>query len=58
MQAVVPELGHVIRAARTPFLQEFGLYAGIGGVLLLGMGQIWGKDDDDSDDNDDSEDVQ
>ncbi|MEP7738839.1 signal peptidase I [Nocardioides sp. 31GB23] len=53
VQAVVPKVGSVIRALRTPVLNDVILYGALGAVLLLGLGRIWaGEDTDDSDDDD------
>ena len=53
VQAVVPKVGSVIRALRTPVLNDVILYGALGAVLLLGLGRIWASEDtDDSDDAD------
>ena len=45
VQAVVPKVGSVIRALRTPVLNDVILYGALGAVLLLGLGRIWSGDD-------------
>ncbi len=51
VQAVIPQVGSVIRALRTPVLNDVLLYGALGAVLLLGLGRIWaGDDEDDTDD--------
>jgi signal peptidase len=47
VQAVIPKVGSVIRALRTPVLNDVILYGALGAVLLLGLGRIWSGDDED-----------
>ena len=47
VQAVIPKVGSVIRALRTPVLNDVILYGALGAVLLLGLGRIWSSDDED-----------
>jgi signal peptidase I len=49
MQAVVPEAGKAIRVLRAPAVQHGVLWAALGGLLLLGLISIWGKDRADDD---------
>ncbi|CAI9404212.1 signal peptidase I [Nocardioides sp. T2.26MG-1] len=46
MQAVVPELGSVIRAFRAPAVQHGIFWVALAGLLLLGLSTIWAKDRD------------
>ncbi|MEN8704710.1 MAG: signal peptidase I [Nocardioides marinisabuli] len=47
VQAVIPQVGSVIRALRTPVVNDVILYGALGAVLLLGLGRIWSSDDED-----------
>ncbi|QKE02039.1 signal peptidase I [Nocardioides marmotae] len=57
MQAVVPKLGTVIRALRSPVVQDGVLWVALGGALLLGMSLIWSGDDEDETDEDETDGV-
>jgi signal peptidase len=46
VQAVVPELGNVIRAMRSPVIHHVVKWVALGGLILLGMTSIWGRKDD------------
>ena len=46
VQAVIPEVGSVIRALRTPVVADVLLYGALGTVLLLGLSRIWARDED------------
>jgi signal peptidase len=49
MRAVVPHLGTAVRALRSPVVQHGVLWVGFGGLLLLGLTTIWGRDDSERD---------
>jgi signal peptidase len=43
VKAVIPHLGAVIRALRTPFVQGFVFWGATAGVVLIGLCGIWGR---------------
>ena len=45
MRAVVPHLGTAVRVLRSPVVQHGVLWVGFGGLVLLGLSTIWGKDE-------------
>ena len=47
MQAVVPKLGTVIQAMRTPLVANGLKWVALAGLILLGLTQIWARSDDD-----------
>ncbi|MCD4535497.1 signal peptidase I [Nocardioides sp. cx-169] len=49
VQAVVPEVGHVIRAMRSPVVHHVVKWVAVGGLILLGLTSIWGRSNDDED---------
>jgi signal peptidase I len=57
MQAVVPKLGTVIRAMRSPIVSHGLKWVALAGLILLGLTQIWSRTDetDDTKDNDDTD---
>ena len=56
--AVVPKVGHVIRALRVPAFQQGVMWVSLGSLLLLGLVMIWGRnEDDDENDEEDDDDV-
>jgi signal peptidase len=53
MKAVVPKLGSAIRVLRAPAVQHGIFWVAFGGLLLLGLSTIWGKNpENDSDEQD------
>lgn len=66
MQAVVPKLGTVIRAMRSPIVSNGLKWVAVAGLILLGLTSIWSRSDDEDPetatattdtDTDDDEDV-
>ena len=51
VQAVVPDLGNVIRAMRSPVIHHVVKWVALGGLLLLGLTTIWGRDEDEQDES-------
>ena len=49
MRAVVPEIGTAIRALRAPLVQHLVQWVALGGLILLGLVSIWGKESSDED---------
>lgn len=46
MQAVVPKLGTVIRAMRTPIVSNGVKWVAVAGLILLGLTRIWARPED------------
>ncbi len=57
VQAVIPEVGTVIRALHQPWVSKGLLWVALGGMLLLGLTTIWSTTDDDDDIQDDTDDT-
>jgi signal peptidase I len=58
LKAVVPELGTAIRVLRGPAVQHGIFWVALGGLLLLGLSTIWGKDPEDESDEREQEPVE
>ncbi|WP_216653893.1 signal peptidase I [Nocardioides sp. zg-DK7169] len=50
VQAVVPYVGKAIRALHNPWVSKGVLWIAVGGMIVLGFLQIWGRTEDDEDD--------
>ena len=47
---VVPHIGKVIRVLHTPWVSKGVLWIAVGGMIVLGFLQIWGRPEDEADD--------
>lgn len=57
VRAVVPYVGKVIRAMRTPAIQHGVRWVALGSLLILGMSLIWSRDEDEDEDENQDEDA-
>lgn len=57
MQAVVPKLGTVIRAMRSPIVSNGVKWVAVAGLILLGLTRIWARPEDTDTETDQDEEV-
>jgi signal peptidase len=56
VQAVVPDLGNLIQAMRSPVVHHVVKWVALGGLILMGLTTIWSRSEDDEDFQNENED--
>jgi signal peptidase len=56
VQAVIPDLGNLIQAMRSPVVHHVVKWVALGGLILMGLTTIWSRSEDDEDSQNENED--